>query len=86
MTETQFEDRIKLGAVRGVRLIRVQANSPQIKFQVVATLSNGEIDSLHGVKGGLKLYRPDTALDYLAKLGLSTAVVDLEALRSPALL
>lgn len=86
MTENQFEDRIKLGAVRAVRLIRAQSNSPQIKFQVVATLSNGEIDSLHGVKGGLKLYRPDTAIDYLAKLGLSTATVDLESLRSPALL
>lgn len=85
MTETQFEDRIKLGAVRGVRLIRVQANTPQIKFQVVATLANGEIESLHGVKGALKLYRPETAIDYLASLGLATAFVDLESCRSPVL-
>lgn len=85
MTESQFEDRIRLGAVRSVRLIRVQSTSPQIKLQVVATLSNGEIESLHGVKGALKLYRPETAIDYLASLGLATAFVDLESCRSPVL-
>lgn len=85
MTENQFFDRFRLGVVQAVRLVRVPTETPSMRFRVEATLTNGETESISGTKGRLKLYRPETAFEFLASLGLDAARVDLASCREPAL-
>ena len=81
MTENHFEYLIRLDVIRGIRLIRVPADSVNMRLRIEVTLANGEAEYLHGSKGAIKLYRPETAIEFLASLGLNAVVVDLTSCR-----
>jgi hypothetical protein len=85
MTETQFRDFFDHGIVEAVRIVgipcRVQiASVPAFCVAIEYRLSGGESGLIDTKRGAPKVYRVETALNFLRKIGFKSVAVDLASL------
>lgn len=85
MTETQFSDFFTHGIVSAARLVgipcRIQlANVPSFCVAIQCHLTSGEVALIATKRGTPKVYRVETALNLLRKMGFKDAVVDLDSI------
>jgi hypothetical protein len=85
MTETQFKDFFEHGVVQSIRIVgipcRVQiASVPAFCVAIQYQLTDGQRGLVETKRGVDKVYRVETALNLLRKLGLKDVVVDLASL------
>lgn len=85
MTETQFSDFFAHGIVSAARLVgipcRVQlASVPSFCVAIECHLTSGEVKLIATKRGTPKVYRVETALNLLRKMGFKNSVVDLDSI------
>lgn len=78
MREDVFQHVFSTGAIRSVSL----SLDSQGRALVVYVQLDGATGSIYTKRGGLKLYRVETALRMLRGLGVATLTVDMTALRT----
>lgn len=88
MTETQFRDFFDHGIVDAVRIVgipcRVQiASVPAFCVAIEYRLAGGESGLVETKRGVSKVYRVETALNFLRKIGFKTVVCDLASFGDP---
>lgn len=88
MTEAQFRDFFGHGIVSSVRLVgipcRVQLiNVPSFCIAIEFRLASGEVAWVETKRGAAKVYRIETAINFLRKTGMKDVVVDLASLSQP---
>lgn len=85
MTEIQFSDFYKHGIVASVRLVGIPCrvhsdNLPSFCVAIECRIRSGEVFLISTKRGTSKVYRVETALNLLLKMGFKDVSVDLDSI------